>query len=239
MAPDSRAEPSPFPSTLWSQILSVGDPGSPEYRLRMDELIRRYWKPVYHTIRSGWTKAEEEARDLTQEFFVEILDGQLVGAADPSRGSFRHYLRGALRHFLLNVRRAERAEKRGGALHRLSLDFEGAGATLEPADTREDPEARFDRAWAYQLMSEATAELQGRLSSGGRATDWAFFKAYDLPAGARPSCRELGEKYSVPEHQVRRTLEAVRQELRAILLERVRAYVRDEAELYRELDELF
>src|SRR5262245_17853368 len=109
--PPSRGD---YPTTMWTEILSLRDPRSPEFRLRMNGLIQRYWKPVFHTIRAWWSKNEEQARDLTQEFFLRMLDGPIVAVADPARGTFRHYLEGCLRHFILNEIRSEKTVKRGG-----------------------------------------------------------------------------------------------------------------------------
>ena len=90
----------------------------------MGWLIERYWRPVYWALRADSSVAANEARDLTQEFFIRLLDGHVIATVDPARGSFRSYLKGALRHFLLNELRDARAQKRGGGRKLLSLDFD-------------------------------------------------------------------------------------------------------------------
>jgi len=230
---------SAFPSTLWTDILSLQEPGDGATRERMERLIGRYWKPVYHAIRAWWSHNEEEARDLTQDFFLLILEGDVIARADPERGSFRHYLKCILRRFLVNDAVMRGRLKRGGGGRPLSLDFDAAGPAPCPPSAHADPIAEFDRAWGLQLLSESIDELERRRVSDGRSADAAIFRAYDTPEGERPSYRELASTFGMPDHEVRRSLVASRQLLRSILLEKVRDYVRDESELFNELDELF
>jgi hypothetical protein len=47
----------------------------PEERQRaLEVLIAAYWKPVYKYIRLRWEKDNEQAKDLTQEFFFHLLE---------------------------------------------------------------------------------------------------------------------------------------------------------------------
>ncbi len=41
----------------------------------------------------------EDARDLTQGFFTQLIEKQSLSRADPERGRFRSYLLGAFKHF--------------------------------------------------------------------------------------------------------------------------------------------
>ena len=80
----------------------------------------------------------DQAQDLTQAFFARFLEKHDVRAADQTRGRFRSFLLTSFRHFLSNERDRERAHKRGGGQHVLSLAFGTAEAcassrTHEPA----------------------------------------------------------------------------------------------------------
>ena len=75
-------------------------------------LLKDYWKPVYCYLRCRGF-ANEEAKDLTQAFFHEIVLGEdLVKQADRGKGRFRSFLLTALRNYLINVRDKETAQKR-------------------------------------------------------------------------------------------------------------------------------
>ena len=89
--PEARSA-ADFATTHWSEIQAART-ASPEHRQAvLDRLARRYWKPVYHYLRArGYVDAD--ARDITQEFFVEIILGRdLFARADQDRGRFRPYL---------------------------------------------------------------------------------------------------------------------------------------------------
>ena len=64
----------------------------------------------------------EDAQDLTQDFFVMVLDGHLLGRADPHRGRFRSLLLKALKDFLNDARDKKRARKRGGDVQFIRWD---------------------------------------------------------------------------------------------------------------------
>ena len=80
---------SQFPSTHWSLILNAGTQDETRRRLATESLIEGYWKPVYCYLRKrGY--GNEEAKDLTQDFFCELFLGpKLLQAADRKIGRFR------------------------------------------------------------------------------------------------------------------------------------------------------
>ncbi len=230
----------PFPSTLWSEVLSVRDPSDPAYRDRMNRLIERYWAPVFWTLRLRWKYSPEDAADLAQEFFLEVLDGRVVSTVDPLRGSFRTYLRHGLEFFVGDDRKHRKAVKRGGGRTALALDFGDGQVPAELADETGDPAGVFDRAWAHQLLGDAVRELLETLEREGRKPEADVFRELDLGDPAtRPSIRDLAARLGVPKSVLFRHLAEARRRLRSLLLARVREYVADERTLYEELDGLF
>lgn len=229
--------PAPFPSTLWSEVLSLRHADPDLRRQRMGKLIERYWRPVYWALRADGNLKEDEARDMAQEFFVRILEGQVVSTVDPSRGSFRHYLKGALRHFMLNELRNARTQKRGGAVRHLSLDFRDVGP--EPVSLERDPDRALDQTWALQVLEESVKQLELRLAAEGKSVDAQIFRSYEMAGPGRPTFADLAAKHGVEPRAVRTILRACRKELRSILRERIGDYVRDETELSQELRDLF
>src|SRR5688500_2497147 len=99
-----------FPETSWSAIRHAQDPGSPEYQRQLRQLVALYWRPVYVVIRHAWSKTPDDAKDLTQQFFADVVfSGALIQSFAPERGSFRKLLRAAINNFVRNsVRDARR-----------------------------------------------------------------------------------------------------------------------------------
>ena len=76
-----------FPSTRWSLVLAVGGSHSADSDRALASLCQAYWYPVYAYIRRR--RSSEDAQDLTQEFFVQVLERDLFVKADATRGRFR------------------------------------------------------------------------------------------------------------------------------------------------------
>src|SRR5919198_1918209 len=94
--------PSRFNTTRWSVVLSCADSGTESAAARdaLSELCRTYWRPIFAYIcRRGYSVPD--AQDLTQDFFLMVLQGNLLNRADPSRGRFRSLLLKALQNFLI------------------------------------------------------------------------------------------------------------------------------------------
>lgn len=125
--------PSPvFATTRWTLVQrAVGD--TLEARVALGELCEAYWHPVFRFLRREG-RDEEQARELTQDFFARLLARANVDGADPHRGRFRTYLLGAVKHYLADVRDHERRLKRGAGVVPESLDAATPGAD----DTRSD-----------------------------------------------------------------------------------------------------
>jgi len=101
------------------------------------KLRQLYWYPIYAFVRRrGYS--QEDAKDLTQEFFSCVLEKNYLEDANPSRGRFRSFLLAAVRHFLANEWNRQRAQKRGGGLHTITLDAQTAESRYCAAPARED-----------------------------------------------------------------------------------------------------
>jgi RNA polymerase sigma-70 factor (ECF subfamily) len=66
--------PSDFPTTRWTLVVAAGDPQRTEARSALVSLCEGYWYPLYAYVRRRGYPADQ-AQDLTQEFFVRLLDG--------------------------------------------------------------------------------------------------------------------------------------------------------------------
>ena len=80
-----------FLTTHWSLIETVDSDEKDGNRALIGSLLKQYWKPVYcYLRRHGY--GNEEAKDLTQDFFHEVVLGRgLFQRADQSQGRFRPF----------------------------------------------------------------------------------------------------------------------------------------------------
>jgi DNA-directed RNA polymerase specialized sigma24 family protein len=113
---DSTAGQRPnFRTTQWGLVATASAEGVAEARVALEELYRLYCYPVYASIRPRG-HGRHDAQDLTQDFFVHLLEKGTLGRADPQRGRFRNFLLGALDHFLANAARTRQVRQTGWRL---------------------------------------------------------------------------------------------------------------------------
>jgi DNA-directed RNA polymerase specialized sigma24 family protein len=123
--------PGSFPATRWS-LIAAARSAEPETRQRaLEILVAAYWKPVYKYVRLRWDKDNEQAQDVTQDFFLRILEKEFLARYDPQRARLRTFLRVCVDHLIANEDKAARRLKRGGELQFLALDFESAEGELQ------------------------------------------------------------------------------------------------------------
>jgi RNA polymerase sigma-70 factor (ECF subfamily) len=217
---------SDFPHTSWTVVLAAKNEG------QLDDLIRRYWKPVYWLIRRRWNKSNEDAKDLTQEFFMRLVERNRLERVGPEHGRFRAYLSALLMNFLRNRHEAERAAKRGGGARLLSLD---AGDETPPAFAEgQTPEEMLDRAWAWNIFQRATEHLRARYRTAGKEVFFDIFEAYELEDDP-PSYKELASRYRLPASSVESHLRQARIAFERVLRSLVRETLADDADLEAEL----
>jgi RNA polymerase sigma-70 factor (ECF subfamily) len=196
-----------FPET------SIGFVGGLRDGASLETLSRRYWKPVYSYIRIAWAKSNEDAKDLTQEFFLRLLEEGALERYDRGRGGFRPFLKVLLRRFVGHEERDLRRLKWGGGAAILSL--EGDAPRLSADET--DPEKAFERVWLEELVTEAMGRVRERCRQAGKEER---FRAYEVALG-RSSNADVAEQLHLTVGEVEKSLylirEEIRQELRAAL----------------------
>jgi len=217
---------SEFAATRWTRVIQArGD--SDEARLALSDLCAAYYAPVFAFVRRE-RGDEDTARELTQEFFRRLLAGAGVDGADPSRGKFRSFLLGAVKHFLADERDRLSREKRGSDFRSESLnrDESNSDPGISVADTRSaPPDVLFDRQWALTVLERSFASLESSLAAEGKGRTLEVLKPW-LIGGAdhgdqQAAAVALGlspTAIRVAVHRLRqRFREAVRAELRQTL----------------------
>lgn len=232
-----------FPTTRWSQVVLLHDPKSSQFQEALNHLAQSYWKPVYAYIRNGWRKSNEEAKDLTQDFFAFLLETPALRLVNKREGKFRLLLMTMLKHFLVDDHRRAGRIKRGGSTTVVPID----DANLPVDDPKaKSPEEAFDQAWARSVLARALADLEERLSSRGRRHQFEAFRVrYVELFGNNEPRDEDEESLKSMAREVRRSLSefkndlvAARAEFRESVLEVLRESVDSEPEAQEELQYL-
>ena len=184
-----------FEPTAWTVILKARDESE------LGELIHRYWKPCYFFVRrKGYSV--EDAKDLTQGFYVDIMERNALAAVTPSKGRFRTFLLACLEHFLSHHRDRINTLKRGGAV--AVMNFEAAESFLGAANT-ETPERAYLRQWGLEILDRALTALEGEMGDRFQA-----LREYIL-AGRPGRLREVAERLQMTEGNVKVTIHRARQ----------------------------
>jgi RNA polymerase sigma-70 factor (ECF subfamily) len=186
-----------FQTTRWTQVLAARGE-SPEARHALRELCEAYYGPVETFVRR-YRSGRDDARDLTQAFFATLLEGNSLAGVERTRGRFRSYLLGAVKHFLADQFDRTLAGKRGGGRSLQSLDagtnhdgFEQQqSAPLDVADPQGfPPDAFFDHQWALTIVETAMIVLQAESENRGETQRFAVLKRWLISAEDRTVAAE-------------------------------------------------
>jgi len=188
-----------FATTQWSLILSAADRSSPRWQQSLGELCQLYWYPLYAFVRrQGCTTSEAE--DLTQEFFLRMLEKGYLDAAGPEKGKFRTFILVCLRRFLANEHDRQVTQKRGGGQRVLSIDFVAAESRYqcEPAD-KQTPERVFDRRWALALLDLVIERLEREYAESGKQSLFDRLKVFLVMDDTRTPYADLARELKLSE----------------------------------------
>lgn len=227
-----------FATTSWSLIVKAADGHSSESRIALESLCQTYWYPLYAFVRRRGNEAVA-AEDLTQSFFVFLLEKDRLQTADQSRGRFRTFLLSALNNFMKNEWRKESAQKRGGGRQILSIDFDVGEARYksEPFHSL-TPEKIFERSWAMTLLGRTFDELAQKYSETGKTEIYESLKPY-LAGQGDVAYAEIAEQLNMSEGSVKVAVHRMRKTCREVLREQISQTVESNDEIDAEINELF
>jgi hypothetical protein len=228
-----------FPVTRLSAIVAASSANQEERTRAFEVLVSAYWMPVYKYVRIKWNKPTEDARDLTQGFFLEAMEKNFFGRYDPSKARFRTFLRTCLDGFVANENKAASRIKRGGDATILSLDFDGAEDQLRiaarPAAGAIDE--YFEQEWARSVFSLALESFRTQMLDAGKETHLRLFERYVLDAAdqaPKTSYKALAAEFNLATTDVTNYLALARREFRRIVLEKLRELTATDEEFRRE-----
>jgi RNA polymerase sigma-70 factor (ECF subfamily) len=211
--------------------------GEAKARKALADLCKTYWRPIFAFVcRRGYSVPD--AQDLTQDFFLMVLEGDILKRADPNRGRFRSLLLKAVQNFLADDTIRKRARKRGGDMKFVSWDEWMAEAPSHfsiPAHEAEtwSAEKIYDVRWAATAVEHALRQLGEECEARGRRRVFDVLSDYLAAERQDVSYQKLSKALGVPEASVKRLVHELRVRYRDLL----RAEVAQTVEKPQDVDE--
>lgn len=228
-----------FVTTQWSRVINAGRQTSPEAADDLASLCRDYWYPLFaHVRRHG--HGPEDAQDLTQAFFEQLLQKSWLRDVDPLRGRFRTFLLTALNHFLANAWDKAQAQKRGGRYEHLPFDTQSAETQFQQEpQSQVTPETDFNRRWAIALLDRVLRCLREDYTAEGKGRLFELLK--DTLEGGRSETpqAQLAAQVGLSEGATRVAIHRLRQRYREILQVEISRTVNSADDVETELRDLF
>ena len=213
---------------------------TPGSQAALAELCRIYWYPIYAFVRRRGSGAED-AQDLTQGFFLHLLDHKALRQVSPAKGKFRSFLLASLQNYLSDQADSARCLKRGGNIDFLSQDMRSAEDRygLLQLDFLTADKV-FDARWAMTLLDEAMAQLSEEYAAQGKASMFETLKPFVDPINSKAanSYEQVAETLRVGLGSVKKLIFRLRRRYASLLREEVARTVSDPAEVDQEIHAL-
>lgn len=234
-AQDSGVAGTAFDTTRWSVVLAAGQEDSPSAQEALTQLYRAYWYPLYVIVRRQGC-SPHDAEDLTQGFFLHLLNRHDLATVRRERGRFRSFLLVSLKHFLVNEWKRARALRRGGNQPAVSLELLGAEERFA-AEQFETPDAEkcFDRRWAVAVLEQVFGRLRQEYASSGRQMLFNTLKPYLSPDGPGCSQAAVAAELGLNENALKQAVHRLRTRYRELLREEVAQTVATPGDIEDEL----
>lgn len=224
-----------FETTRWSLVLAAakGDERSVE---ALEWLCATYWQPLYVFIRRQGHDSEA-ARDLTQSFFLSLLDRNSLRHIDPSEGRFRSFLLASIKNFLAHDRDRQMALKRRSDDPLFRLDFEAAEARyLHEGSLESSPEEVYESRWARTVLDRALRRLGEEHETIGKGE--IFRRLSGCLTGEEAPYDRLAADLGMTEGALRVAVHRLRRRLGVLLRAEVAQTVADPDDVKREVRNL-
>jgi RNA polymerase sigma-70 factor (ECF subfamily) len=222
-----------FPTTRWTTVIAAGGRQQKESRSALVSLCENYWYPLYAYLRRRGYPADE-AQDLTQEFFIRVLEGRYLDRADPEKGRFRSFLLVSLKFFVADEEDRSRARKRGGGMiESLELSSGEERYQREPAHG-ETPQRIFERRWALSMLERVVERLRTEFILHGRPEHFDRLKVFLLGQSDAPYSA-LAREMNTSEGALKVAIHRLRKRYRELFRQEIADTVADPSEVESEL----
>ena len=229
-----------FHTTRWTIVMKAAQSQAQGGQAALADLCRVYWYPLYIFARRRG-HSPDDAQDLTQSFFLHLLERRALSGVDRLKGKFRSFLLASFQNHLSDAADRARRLKRGGGKEFIELDAEEAEERYrhEPVESL-TAEKIFDARWAMTVLGEALKKLSDEYATAGKASTFEALKAFLDPNNivAPPSYDEVANRLKVSTGGVKTLIHRLRKRYTALLREEVGRTVSDPAEIDGEIHAL-
>jgi RNA polymerase sigma factor (sigma-70 family) len=226
-----------FHTTRWTLVMASARDQSQTGRAALAALCQIYWYPLYAFARRRG-HSPHDSQDLTQGFFLHLLEHRALSGVDRLKGKFRSFLLACFQNYLsAETRRAHRL-KRGGQCQFVSLDLESAENRYqyEPEDYL-TAEKIFEARWALTLLDHAMTVLREEYVCRGKELVFNTLKGY-VGIGentSKASYEEAAKALGIGVGTVKTFIHRLRNRYLAVVREEVARTVSDPAEIQSEI----
>jgi RNA polymerase sigma factor (sigma-70 family) len=229
--------PAAFTTTHWSVVLEAQGE-SPAAQEALEKLCRTYWRPIFAFLRRQGLPPEE-AEDITQGFFAQLLERRKFSALRKEKGRLRSFLLGALKYFVADEQRRAMAIKRGKGQRLIPLEELRAGERIdiEPSDPM-TAEMIYERRWALTVLERVLSRLKDEYAAAGNTALFDALKELLPDEPGSPSQAEIAARLGMTENAIRQAFYRFRQRYQSILREEIAHTVATPADIEDELRHL-
>ncbi len=224
-----------FKTTQWTAILTAANRKASGSVEALQKLCGVYWVPIYAYARSQGA-SETEAKDLTQGFFMHLIEKGLSIRSGADGGRFRSFLIRCYRNFATSEWRKGSAVKRGGGAEVIAIDDDEAeGWALSELERDLTPEQIYERKWAQTLLGRVMVRLENEYELIGKLDRFRAMRSCLMGDTSDKNYAAIAQRLEMKEGAVRTAVHRMRANYGRLLREEVLRVVDDPADVDDEL----
>jgi RNA polymerase sigma-70 factor (ECF subfamily) len=222
-------------TTNWTLIVRAEATDPEVRRVALSALCEAYWYPLYAFARRRGSN-HDDAADLTQAFFVHLIDKHALRGLQPPNVRFRAFLLASFKNFEADARDRRNALKRGGGQRPVTFDLAVLERRYETlACDREDPERIYTRQWALMLLKRGRERLRASYVEAGKAREFDVLDPYLVNAPKAMSGDDIARTLEISAGAARVALHRLRRRFASALRAEVELTVGDADQVEPEL----
>ena len=206
---------------MWTMVRLAVSEHQPGADAALNRLCQTYEKPILtYILRHG--HSPQEAHDLAQGFFLQLLADDSFAKADAAKVKLRAFLLTKLKSFLIDAYRSGTAQKRGGGKVMAMADLgEDQQHLAEPVD-RITPDIAFQRQWLQTLLTAGMQQLQDLYEHRRVGSLFTALSPFIDPR-SQPPIGDLALKLGRPEGTIKSDVSRLRGRWRDIIRDHIAA----------------